>query len=151
MKIRELMTQDPEACLPSETCLTAGRIMARRNCGFVPVVRDRETLQVVGVLTDRDIALHLTRENVPPAQALVRECMTREPKTVPPEGTLEQATELMESAAVHRLPVVEGDRLIGVLALKDIAVFARQGAKLAGDAHAEERVAEIVEAISTAR
>lgn len=151
MKIRDLMTQNPDACLPTDSCLTAGKIMIRRNCGFVPVIKDRESMEVVGVITDRDIALHLTWENVAPGQALVRDCMTGEPKTVSPETTLGEAATLMESAAIHRLPVVENGRLVGVLALKDIAVFARQGAKLAGDAFADYRVSEIVESIATAR
>ena len=56
MTVRELMTVDPEACTPQDTLNLAGQIMRRRRCGFVPVVDSRATKQVIGVLTDRDVA-----------------------------------------------------------------------------------------------
>lgn len=151
MKIRDLMTKEPEACLSADSCVTAGEIMLRRNCGFVPVIEDQRSKRVVGVVTDRDIALHLVRADCPPSQLPVKACMTQQPKMISPDAELDEAAEIMESAAIHRLPVVEGGALVGVLALKDIAGAARAEWGALGDHKAERQVAEIVEAISTAR
>ena len=151
MKIRDLMTKDPEACTPEDSCLVAGEIMRRRNCGFVPVVDKWETRRVVGVVTDRDIALHLIRADRPASQVPVGDCMTRSPKIISSEACLDEASEIMEFAAVHRLPVVEEGRLVGVLALKDIAAYARREWASAGEHAVERQMADIVESIAVAR
>jgi CBS domain-containing protein len=151
MRVRELMTPDPEACLPTESCAAAGAIMARRRCGYVPVVDSQAARRVVGVVTDRDLALHLVRTDRPASQAPVEACMTRKPKTVGPDAELEEAATLMESLAVHRLPVVEGGRLVGVLSLKDIARQARKQWARSGPNVPERQMTEILEAIAAAR
>ncbi len=51
------MPADPEACLPSDSCAAAVAIMRRRNCGFVPIVDSHATKRLIGVVTDRDIAV----------------------------------------------------------------------------------------------
>lgn len=151
MKVRDLMTKDPEACVPSDSCAKAGEIMQRRNCGFVPVVEDQKTRRVVGVVTDRDITLHLVQADSPPSQLPVQACMTRQPKAVSPDAEMDEAAEIMQSSAIHRLPVVEEGALVGVLALKDIAGAARAEWSSPGAHRTERQVADIVEAISTAR
>ncbi len=151
MKVRDLMTPHPEVCVPTDSCAVAGEIMARRNCGFVPIVEGLITMRVVGVLTDRDLALHLVHAGCPAERISVEVCMTGPAKTISPDADLDEAVRLMESGAIHRLPVVESGRLIGILSLKDIASFARSASALAGAGRVERQVAEIVEAISTAR
>ena len=151
MKIRDLMTKDPEVCTLKDSCSVAGQIMLRRNCGFVPVVDGRKTKRVIGVITDRDITLYLTRGDRPASQVPVEACMTRDPKTVSPETYLDEAAQIMESAAIHRLPVVEEGKLVGVLSLKDIACFARREWASAGEHAVERQMADIVESIAVAR
>lgn len=151
MRIRDLMTKDPEACVPADSCTKAGEIMLRRNCGFVPVVEDQKTRRVIGVVTDRDIALHVVRADCRPSELPVQACMTRAPKVISPDAELDEAAEAMQAAAIHRLPVVEGGVLVGVLALKDIAGAARAEWASPGDHKTERQVSDIVEAISTAR
>lgn len=125
MYVRDVMTRTPEACTPEDTCATAGWIMQRRNCGFVPVVETLASRWVIGVLTDRDLALYLTGTDRSAGEVLVLECMTHWPKTVAPEAELDEAAQLMEAYGLHRLPVVEDGRLIGVLSVTDIARVAR--------------------------
>jgi CBS domain-containing protein len=151
MQIRELMTTDPASCTPQETCDAVGEIMRRRRCGFVPVVDAQATRQVVGVVTDRDIALYLTRTNTPARQVRMDACMSRDPKTIAPEAELEEAAQLMEAHAIHRLPVVEQGRLVGVLSLKDIALAAHRQWALSGPNRAERQMTEIIEAIAAAQ
>ncbi|MBI4597726.1 MAG: CBS domain-containing protein [Candidatus Omnitrophica bacterium] len=151
MHIRELMTAEPEACLATESCAVVIGIMRRRNCGFVPVVDSHATKKIVGVVTDRDIALALGEANKLSSEVRVAECMMKRVKTIAPDATLEEAAKLMEQFAIHRLPVVEHGRLIGVLSLKDIAVAADKQWAYSESRTAEQKLGEIVEAIASAR
>jgi CBS domain-containing protein len=151
MTVRELMTAEPQACAPQDTLAAAGRIMRRRRCGFVPVVDHRATGRVVGVLTDRDIALYLTQADARASEVTVEACMTKEPRTVAPDAELEEAARIMEQHAVHRLPVVEDGKLVGVLSLKDIARAARKEWAGVGPRRAEQQMVDILEAIAAAQ
>lgn len=151
MHIRELMTADPEACLATDNCADAVAIMRRRNCGFVPIVDSQAAKRVIGVVTDRDIALHLGQTDDRAGHVPLRACMTKDAKTIAPSATLQEAAKLMEQFAIHRLPVVENGRLIGVLSLKDIAVAADKRWAFPESATAEQKLGEIVEAIASAR
>jgi CBS domain-containing protein len=151
MNVRELMTPDPEVCLPSDTCATAGKAMQRRRCGCLPVVASRASQRVVGIVTDRDLALALAQSEGPAGTLRVEECMTRDPKTIGPDADLTEAAQLMEQLAVHRVPVVEDERLIGILSLKDIAIAACRRATSAGPNVAERQLVDIIEAIAAAQ
>ena len=151
MEVRDLMSANPVACLPSDTCRTAGELMRRRRCGFLPVVDTPTGGRVVGVVTDRDLALYLAQADVPASQASVNACMTPRPAMVGPGADLEEAARIMEERAVHRLPVVEEGRLVGVLSLKDIALAARKQWAHAGPHLAERQLTEILEAIAAAQ
>ena len=151
MNVRELMTPDPEVCIPQDTLDVVGKIMRGRRCGFVPVVDSQATKRVVGVLTDRDIALYLTQTDARATRVKVETCMTKEPHTVAPEAELEEAARVMEQSAVHRLPVVEEGRLVGILSLKDIARAARKEWAGTGPRRAEQQMVDILEAIAAAQ
>jgi CBS domain-containing protein len=151
MHIRELMTAEPEACLATDSCAAAVAIMRRRDCGFVPVVDSQATKRVTGVVTDRDIALHLGQADDRSDDVPVKACMTKGAKSIAPSASLNEAAKLMEQFAVHRLPVVENGRLVGVLSLKDIAVAADKRWAYPESATAEQKLGEIVEAIASAR
>ena len=140
MKARELMTASPEAVTPSDLVQKAAEIMRDRDVGFVPIVDDRKSMKLAGVITDRDITVrHVAAGH--PRECKVNEHMTNAGiETVGPEAELEQVLEIMQRAQVRRVPVVEADgRLVGVIAQADIAVD--------GNGTAED-VAETVERIS---
>lgn len=119
MQVRELMTPDPEVCVSTDTCTIAGEAMQRRQRGFVPMLKSQAAGRVIGVVTDRDIALHDAHQSA--SEVPLAACRSREPKTLNSETELEDAAALMEQHAIHRLPVVENGQLVGVLSLKDIA------------------------------
>lgn len=151
MNVRELMTADPEACLPTDSCANAAEIMRRRNCGFVPIIDGRQTKRVIGVVTDRDLALYLAEMNKTARHAQARECMVSPVQTVAPDTTLEEAARLMERCAIHRLPVVDNGQLVGILSLKDIAIATDERLGIRGWREAEQAVTEIIEAIAATR
>ena len=115
------------------------------------MVDSQTTKRVIGVVTDRDIALHLVRTNTLANHVPVEACMTNDPTVIAPDADLKEAAQVMEQIAVHRLPVVEDGRLIGVLSLKDIALAARKEWALAGAHVAEQQMVDVLEAITTAQ
>jgi len=145
------MTTNAKACVPEQSCATAGAIMRRRRCGFLPIVKSQKTKQVIGVLTDRDIMLHLVRLNRPASRVSVKVCMTDAPTTISSEADLEDAVRVMKGAALRRLPVVDRGKLVGVLSLQDIALAARRQWAYVGPHINEQHVTEILEAIAVAR
>jgi CBS domain-containing protein len=93
--------------------------MKNVGVGSVPVVEDE---RVVGVLTDRDVVTRVVAEGRDPQAVRVGEFASHELVSVEPEQTLDEALRLMARHRVRRLPVVEGERLVGVLAQADVAV-----------------------------
>ncbi|MDP2342749.1 MAG: CBS domain-containing protein [Deltaproteobacteria bacterium] len=127
MRIHDLMNRDVISCSPQMHLDEAVALMHGKDCGFVAVV---EGDVVVGVLTDRDVAISAWQRGVPIAQVQVLEAMTVEPVVVSDEETVERAEELMCAAGVRRLPVVDtARRLLGVVSLGDLAAAPGRGAR----------------------
>jgi CBS domain-containing protein len=99
------------------------------------VVLDGESL--VGILTDRDIAVRVVAEGGS-ADTPVRDACTADPTTVTADTTVEQAVALMRDGAVRRLPVVEGTRPVGVVSLGDLAIEQDEDSVLADISAATE-------------
>jgi CBS domain-containing protein len=94
------------------------------SVGALPVVSDSEEL--VGIVTDRDIALRAVAEGFGP-ETTVDQVMTKQLIVVEPSDELEDALSRMRERQVRRLPVVEGERLVGVVAQADIAALIGPG------------------------
>jgi CBS domain-containing protein len=121
MKARDLMTSNPECVTPEETLQRAAQIMRDQDVGSVPVVDDRTSMRLAGVITDRDIAIRHVAEGHTKDMA-VREHMSTNVRTVGPDATSDEVMSTMRDAQVRRVPVVEADnRLIGIIAQADIA------------------------------
>jgi CBS domain-containing protein len=123
MKAREIMTPDPETVTPDEPVSRAAQIMRTYDIGMVPVVSDRDSKNLIGVITDRDIAVrhvadthredcsvgaHMTRDNI---------------ETIGETDDAASAMEAMKRREVRRIPVTnKNGKLVGVIAQADIAV-----------------------------
>lgn len=152
MLTRELMTRDIEMCTPEETAAQAVALMVRKNCGFVPVVRDAFSRILEGVLTDRDIALFLGRTNRPATEVRLKEFCNRNPKSVFENTNIHEVKALMEEHHIHRVPVIDLEgRLVGVVSLKNLAEEAWKERNDGRNEFTEREVAEIVESISLSR
>ena len=127
MKAREIMTSHPEAILPDDAVSHAAREMRDLDVGAMPVVADRESLRLVGIVTDRDLVIrHLAEGHTEDCSVRLHMTERTEPSefaTARPEDTVEYVMELMLRHRVRRIPVVsEGDeRLVGIVALGDVA------------------------------
>ena len=132
--VRELMTENPRTVEAGGTVAEAARIMRDEDVGIVPVV---EGERLVATLTDRDITIRVVAEGRDPQSTRVSEVASGDVVTIEPERELDEALRLMAQHQVRRLPVVEGGRLVGVLAQADVA--------RSGD---DARTGEVVEQIS---
>lgn len=118
--VQDIMASDV-ACVSPKTLLPeAARLMLDQDVGMLPVVDENNVL--IGVLTDRDIAVRGVAEDQDVSQMPVESCMTKEDLVVAtPEMDLEEAEDLMAEHQVRRLPVVaEDNAVIGVVTLTDI-------------------------------
>ena len=117
--IRDTMTRNPCSIDTGKSVAYAAKMMRDENVGVAPIV---EGDRLVGVLTDRDIAIRVVAEGRDPEQVKVEEVASREVVTVDPQQDLGEALRLMARHQVRRLPVVEEDgRLVGVVAQADVA------------------------------
>jgi len=121
-KVRDAMTTQPRSAEPSQSLVEAARAMKLADIGSLPVVEEGRLL---AVLTDRDIVVRAVAEGVDLNVTLVGDIASREPVTVGPEEDLDEALRLMARHQVRRLPVVDEQRLVGVLAQADVATEAK--------------------------
>jgi CBS domain-containing protein len=118
MNIREVMTPNPQCVSPGDSIQNAARIMRDCDTGAVPVV---ENGRPVGIVTDRDIVVRAVADGAQ-LNRPVREIVSGDVVCVTPEMSTREAEDLMSEHQVRRLPVVEGNRLVGIVSLGDIAV-----------------------------
>jgi CBS domain-containing protein len=117
--IAALMTKDP-VVLESDSLLTdAARAMRDSDIGDVIVI---ESGSVCGIVTDRDIVVRGIASDKDPATTRLGEVCSKDVTTVSSDTSVEEAVRLMRDRAVRRLPVVDGDRPVGVVSLGDLAM-----------------------------
>jgi CBS domain-containing protein len=121
MRLDQLMTTQVRSCPPGAPLSEAAKIMAEANCGAVPVVSGE---RIVGMLTDRDIVIRTVAKGKNPLEATCGDCMTQPITTASPDMDAHAAASLMADKQIRRLPVVENDRLVGIVALGDLATEA---------------------------
>lgn len=119
MLVSELMTDSVITIAPDESASLAARLLYRHNIGSVPVCSADGRLR--GIVTDRDIVLRCVAAENDPDTTPVQEIMTRNLVTVSPKDDVREAARQMAAAQVRRLPVAENGRLIGFLAIADMA------------------------------
>jgi CBS domain-containing protein len=139
MKLGEIMTPNPRSARPTDTLDHVAWIMREENVGSIPIVEDD---QLVGIVTDRDLTTRVLAEGLDPKKTHVRNFMTPNPITGHLEMTDRDALQLMGGQQIRRLPVVDGGRLVGIVALGDLALEAES------DADVKEGVEEALEEIS---
>jgi CBS domain-containing protein len=118
MKLRDVMTPNPQTLDPNATVQDAARVMRDADTGVVPIV---ENGRPVGLITDRDIVVRAVADGSALNRPL-RELATDDLVTAEPDMSTREAAELMGQHQVRRLLVCEGDRLVGVASIGDLAV-----------------------------
>jgi CBS domain-containing protein/heme-degrading monooxygenase HmoA len=123
--VRDVMTANPATVQTTTDAQAAARIMRELNVGSLPVITDG---RLAGVVTDRDIALGVAGRDVDPASIKVGDLMSEVPATVKPDDSVEDAARRMAERQIRRLLVVDATRLVGIIALGDLATEGDQQA-----------------------
>jgi CBS domain-containing protein len=132
--VRDAMTENPRSIGASASVVEAARLMREEHIGSLPITEEKK---LVGMITDRDITTRVVAEAADPKVTSVEDVYSRDLISVEPDQDLDEALQLMARHQVRRLPVVENDRLIGIVAQADIA-----------RAENEKKTGQLVEAIS---
>ncbi|MCA0457986.1 MAG: CBS domain-containing protein [Chloroflexi bacterium] len=138
-KVNQVMTENPTCCLASDSIGAVVQQMQMHDVGAVPVVSDITSRKLIGIVTDRDIALRVVGAGRDSKGTWVADVMTPNPVACHDTDSIDTAIEAMSLHKVRRIPVVNDDRkLVGIVSQADVAT--RLGNT--------EKTAEVVEEIS---
>lgn len=122
MKVKKAMTKEVQCCTPFDTVVQAARLMRTHDVGAIPVIKDKQSMQLVGIITDRDITCRVTSTGRAPNEVRVQKAMTPKPVICHEEDTLDDCALRMQKHKVRRLPVVDDEgAVVGIIAQGDIA------------------------------
>jgi CBS domain-containing protein len=134
---RDVMSGDCECIGENESVLDAARKMAELDVGALPICGEDDRLK--GMVTDRDVVVKVLAGGKDPGSTTAGELGEGNPVTIGADDSIEDAIETMKEHRVRRLPVIDGQRLVGIVSQGDLAKHAD-----------EEQVGELVEVISEA-
>jgi CBS domain-containing protein len=139
MNCNDVMTRNPVCCVGSDSVVKAAQLMNTEDVGSIPVVESMQSKKLVGIVTDRDLALRVVGENRNPETTRAEQVMTQNPVTCSPNDDLSMALDAMSQHQVRRLPVVNADgQVVGIIAQADVALRTDN----------DRKTAELVEEIS---
>lgn len=126
--VRDVMTADPSTVSADATLDQIATIMREDDTGFVPVI---DGDQLLGTVTDRDIVIRAVAEGKAPQDRRAEDVLTEGLATVSAGDDAQEAARTMREADVRRVPVLEDDRLVGVVAIGDLAIEIDEDSALA--------------------
>jgi CBS domain-containing protein len=136
------MTPDPVSCNPGDSIRHVADIMKREDVGAVPVVESAGSRRLVGIVTDRDLAVKIVAGGASVDSATVADAMTSSPASVREDDDVSKSLTLMAERQVRRMPVVDAEgRLTGIIAQADVATRVNK----------DTQTGQLVEAISEPR
>jgi CBS domain-containing protein len=110
----------------------AAELMKNKNIGSIPVIENDQTNKLVGIVTDRDLALKIVAEGRDAKSTKVEAVMTRKVVTCRADDDLQKALDAMSEHQLRRLPVVDNDnKILGIIAQADVATRVNQPEKTA--------------------
>lgn len=119
MNISEVMTEELVTCNPDETLAQVAQKLQNEDIGSCPVV---DQGSIMGIITDRDITTRAVAKGLDVNSTHVRDIMTTNLITGSPNMSLEDACELMSDNQIRRLPIVDQNKLVGIVSLADLAI-----------------------------
>ena len=123
MKCREVMTENPVCCLPDDNVGQAARAMRRERVSSIPVVTDELNKELIGIITDRDLAYKVVGESQDPIRTRVYDVMTRAVIACRDEDDVISALLAMEEHQIRRVPVLDlSGRVVGMISEGDVSI-----------------------------
>ncbi len=141
--VKEIMQKDVEKAESGSTIIDAARRMKEKDIGYLLVV---EESKLVGIITEEDIVEKVVSEGKEPGKITINDIMVKDVTHIDSEKTLEEAAQVMTDKNIHKLPVVENKKLLGIVTADDMVaaepkmmdhlgellIFARKQKKMAG-------------------
>jgi len=118
MQVKDIMTETPETVSPGTFIGDVALMMRDHDIGIVPVVKNGE---LMGVITDRDITIRVTASGLNPFEVTVQDFISPNTVTISPKDDVDKARKLMAENQIRRLLVTEGNKLVGILSIGDVA------------------------------
>lgn len=119
---KDVMTKNPVYALPHDTVAEVARLMKDKDIGPVPIVQDRDGTQLVGIVTDRDLAIKVVADGLDPVTTRVSDVMTTDVVTCREDDKIDKALNAMSKHQLRRIPVVDkNNMLVGIIAQADVA------------------------------
>ncbi|SHK03593.1 CBS domain-containing protein [Clostridium amylolyticum] len=119
MRVKDVMTNDVASLKPEDSIERAAELMKEFNIGSLPVCEGKK---VIGIVTDRDIALRAVAEGKDNRNQTVKDVMSSNPVVIDSQADVKEAAKLMSDNQIRRIPIVEANSLVGMVSLGDIAV-----------------------------
>jgi len=116
---RDIMSGGAECASESDTLVDAARKMKDLDVGSLPICGEDDRLK--GVITDRDIVVNCVADGRDPSSVKVSEMGDGKPVTIGADDSVDEILRTMTEHAVRRLPVIDGDRLVGIVSQADVA------------------------------
>jgi CBS domain-containing protein len=131
-KCNEVMTKNPVCCLPDDMVAKVAQLMQSENIGSIPVIENEQTQKLVGIVTDRDLALKIVAKGHDVKSTKVEAVMTRQVVTCRAGDDLQKALDAMAEHQLRRIPIVDNDnKIVGIIAQADVATRVNQPEKTA--------------------
>ncbi len=121
-KCSDVMTKDPVCGTPDDLVADVAQLMLDEDIGPIPIVDDQNSKKLVGIVTDRDLAIKVVAEGRDSKSTRVADVMTRSVVTCRADDPLQNALDAMAEHQLRRIPVVDkDDRIVGIIAQADVA------------------------------
>lgn len=135
----EVMTPNPVYCLPTDTVTKVAEQMKSENIGSLPVIENEDTQKLIGIITDRDLALKIIAEGRDVKSTKVEAVMTRKVVTCRADDDLQRALDAMAQHQLRRIIIVDPlYKVLGIISQADVATRVNR----------PEKTAEVVKEIS---
>jgi CBS domain-containing protein len=130
MRISDIAIKEVFCAKPDNSLNDIATMMRRHNVGVIPVC---EGTKLVGIITDRDMVIGCMSAGMDSTKCKAKEFMTSNPVFVNPDTDIEEAARIMGKEQVHRLPVVDNGKVVGLISLGDVSIALMKNANLIAD------------------
>lgn len=120
MLVKEIMNKEVKTVRGQTSIKDAARSMNKFSIGSLIVVKDS---QLIGIITERDILEKIVAEGKDPAKIIVKDIMTKDVILIKPSTDAQDAVDIMHKNKIKKLPVVLGNKVIGILTVSDLCAI----------------------------
>ena len=140
MKAQDIMAKDPRCVTPRTSVQEAARLMKTEDVGALPVIESDSSRKLVGIVTDRDIAIRAVADGRDLGSVTVSDVMSKSATTAKATDSVDDVMKVMGREQVRRIPIVDDrDQLVGIVSQADVVLKAKSDSK---SAHTVEKISE---------